>query len=113
MPDDDGVSVYRLVILEANGHTWRDVVKTRWNRVVELEVTGVRAIAPLDVLPNPWPQGVDEPEHLRNAAHALITGWAGLSKKERHRLAQGLAQIASFVGNGALPPPSPLADTGS
>lgn len=104
MPDDDGVSVYRLVTLEALGLTWRDVVKTRWNRVVELEVSGVRAITPLDVLSDSWPHGVDEPAHPRNAAHALITGWAGLSKNERHRRAQGLAQIASFVANGTLPP---------
>jgi hypothetical protein len=54
--------------------------------VVRIGVADVRSIDPLDVRDDPWPQDIPESQHPRNAAHALIVGWAGLSKKiERQR----------------------------
>ena len=103
LPDEEGVSVYRVTILEELGLTWRDVVKTQLNRNVELDVHEVRALPPLEVEPDPWPQEIDEPDHARNAAHALITGWAELPWNQRTRLARKLAQAASFVGGNIAP----------
>lgn len=37
----------------------------------------------LGVAPDPWPAETDDPDHLRNAAHALVVGWGSLSKGQR------------------------------
>lgn len=53
------------------------------NLVVNLAVGDIRSLVPLDVRDDPWPQDVPEPQHPRNGAHALIVGWAGLTKSQR------------------------------
>ena len=102
-PNEDGVSVYRASVLDAMGLTWTVVIRNQSTRVVELGVSDVRAIEPLDVEPDPWPNEMDEADHARNAAHALITGWVGHSKNQRHKLAQSLAKVASFMGGNVAP----------
>jgi hypothetical protein len=93
-PDDDGISVYRDAILRSNGLSPDDIRKFPWNLVVGVGVADLRTIA-LDVRDDPWPTDIDEPDHPRNAAHALIVGFTGLSRNERRKRQQALVQLAS------------------
>jgi hypothetical protein len=34
---------------------------------------------------DPWPQGIQDEYHPRNAAHALIVGWNEISKSARKK----------------------------
>jgi hypothetical protein len=103
-PDDDGVSVYRHVILESHGLGPADCVMTPTNVIVGMSTEDVRNVniadsgqtTPLDVIPDPWPSDVQDPTHLRNSAHALIVGWDGLSKKQRLRGQRALARLDSL-----------------
>jgi hypothetical protein len=96
-PDNDGVSVYRQAILEMNGLTADDCATTHRHVVVGFLAGEVRAVEPLDVIPDAWPSDVDDPGHTMNAAHALIIGWGGLkSKKVRLRAQRALSRLASM-----------------
>ena len=95
-PDEGGVSVYRESRLHAAGLTAADLVRAPQNRVVGLGVGDVRSVSPLDVHDDPWPAGIAEPEHPRNAAHALITGWDGLTRNERRDRQVALTRLPSF-----------------
>lgn len=95
-PDADGVSVYRRSRLEEEGLSASDVVRQPWNLVVSVDVGDIRSIA-LGVHDDPWPFDVDEPEHPRNGAHALITGLQHLGKKARRRRQQELVGLPSIT----------------
>lgn len=95
-PDEDGVSVYREQLLHAAGLTAADVVAAPQNLVVSLAVGDIRSLVPLDVRDDRWPQDVPEPEHPRNGAHALIVGWAGLTKSQRKERQHGLVTAPSL-----------------
>lgn len=95
-PDEDGVSVYRESVLSTSGLGAADVVRAPMNLVVSLEVADARAITPLGVRNDPWPSDIPEPDHPRNAAHALIVGWDGLSTGERRRRQQKLTKAPSL-----------------
>lgn len=95
-PDDDGVSVYRESLLQRDALTAADVVRSPQNLVVALPVGDVRAISPLGVRDDPWPVGIPDETHPRNAAHALINGWHGLSTGERRRRQRALAELVSL-----------------
>jgi hypothetical protein len=93
-PDDDGVSVYRLMVLTEAGLTPDDVVREPLNVVVGLGAGDVRSLG-LGIRNDPWPQDIDEPEHPRNVAHALITGLELLGKKQRIRRQRELTMLES------------------
>jgi hypothetical protein len=94
-PDADGVSVYRRGLLEQNGLGPEDVITGPRNLVVGVEVGDVRSIG-LGAWNDPWPTGIPDPEHPRNAAHALITGLEHLGKKTRLRRQQALVALPSI-----------------
>ncbi|MFB7982473.1 hypothetical protein [Streptomyces vinaceus] len=94
-PDTDGASVYLDSLVQARNLTPVDVTHAVTDSVWTLPVEQVRALN-LGVRRDPWPQDVDDPEHPRYAAHALITGLIGLSKKQRIRAQKGLANSASL-----------------
>lgn len=94
-PDDDGISVYRLSVLTCSGLGPADLCTRDGQLVVSLEVADVRARA-LGVRPDPWPEDVDDPQHPRHAAHALIVGFDGLSRSERRRRQQDLTRCPSL-----------------
>lgn len=98
-PDEDGVSVYRERVLHGHGLTAADVVKAPQNLVASLGVGDVRSAVPLDVRDDPWPEDIPDHLHPRNAAHALIVGWAGLTKSQRkeHQVALVNAPSLHFV----------------
>jgi len=95
-PDEDGVSVYRESRLHEQDLTAADLVKAPQNLVVSLGVGEIRAVANLGVRDDPWPSDVDQADHPRNAAHALITGWAALSRNERRERQRALATLPSL-----------------
>lgn len=95
-PDDDGVSVYRESLLQRDSLEAVDVVRAPQNLVVALPVGAVRSIRPLGVRDDPWPTGIPDEDHPRNAAHALIKGWNGLSTGERRRRQRALAALPSI-----------------
>lgn len=80
-PDNDGLSVYIDSILRQHGLTERDVQTRLASGVLSLVVGDVRA-EELGVVPDAWPKDTDDPDHLRNAAHALIVGFQSLSKRQ-------------------------------
>lgn len=94
-PDADGVSVYRRGLLEQSGLGPEDVITGPRNLVVGVEVADVRSIG-LGAWNDPWPTGIPDPEHPRNAAHALITGLEHLGKKTRLRRQQALVALPSI-----------------
>lgn len=94
-PDDDGVSVYRESVLQGRGLTAADVVVRPGNLVVSLPVRAVRAIS-LGVSDDPWPRDIPDPDHPRNAAHALIIGWDGLGKSARRQRQRALSELPSL-----------------
>ena len=95
-PDDDGVSVYRESLLQQASLSAADVVRAPQNLVVALPVGAVRSIRPLGVRDDPWPTRIPDEDHPRNAAHALINGWDGLSTSERRRRQKALAELPSL-----------------
>ncbi len=82
-PDSDGLSVYRESKLHDAGLSAADVVKAPQNLVVSLGVGDVRHAARLGVRDEPWPTGIDDADHPRNGAHALVVGWDGLTRGQR------------------------------
>jgi hypothetical protein len=96
-PDVDGVSVYRRSRLVAKRLTEADLVRAPQNLVVELGIGEIRCLARLDVKDDPWPADtLVEPRHPRQAAHALIVGWDGLSRGEKRARQQTLAALPSL-----------------
>lgn len=95
-PDDDGVSVYRESLLRRGSLTAVDVVRAPQNLVVAVPVGAVRSIRPLGVRDDPWPTGIPDEDHPRNAAHALIKGWNGLSRGERKTRQRKLADLTTL-----------------
>lgn len=93
-PDDDGISVYRHALLEAAGLTPGDVRTSPWNLVVGVGVGDLRTID-LSVNDDPWPADVPDPQHPRNAAHALIVGMEGMSRGARRRCQKALVALPS------------------
>lgn len=95
-PDDDGVSVYRKSKLAAAALTAADLVRAAQNVVVSLDVGEIRSLAQLGVHDDAWPGDVDDPEHPRNGAHALIVGWNGLGKNQRIERQRALTRLPSL-----------------
>jgi hypothetical protein len=95
-PDDDGVSVFRRGLLQAAGLGPDDIIKRPWNLVVSVEVGDVRSIG-LGARDDPWPSDIDEPQHPRNAAHALIVGLERLGRNERRRRQKALVALPSVT----------------
>jgi len=95
-PDLDGVSVYRESRLRETGLTATALVRAPQNLVIALGVAEIRRLARLGVRDDPWPQDVPEAEHPRNAAHALIVGWTGLTKSQRKERQRVLATLPSL-----------------
>lgn len=95
-PDDDGVSVYRRSILLANDLGPDDVRNAPLNLIASVEVGDLRSIT-LGVRDDPWPADIDEPDHPRNAAHALIKGLEALGKNPRRRRQKQLVALASVT----------------
>jgi len=62
---------------------------------VSIPVADVLSI-PLGAQPDPWPSDIPDPEHPRNAAHALIVGWEGLTKSARKERQRALASLPSL-----------------
>ncbi|MDX2762850.1 hypothetical protein [Streptomyces europaeiscabiei] len=104
-PDTDGASVYLDSLVQANSLEPPDVTHAPTDSVWTLPVGQVRELN-LGVRRDPWPQDVDDPEHPRYAAHALITGLLGLSKKQRIRAQKGLARSTSLKCVFMPPDPS-------
>ena len=96
-PDADGVSVYSKTAMAAVGVELSDLFVRAGNVVVELPVAAVRASEqPLDAVADPWPADIPEPDHPRNAAHALVVGFDGLTKGQRKRAQDHLVRISAF-----------------
>jgi hypothetical protein len=94
-PDSDGLSVYRHSVLVAQDPPLGppDVAVTQGNIIVSFTAAQVRSIS-LGIKKDAWPQDVPDPEHPRNAAHALVIGWAGLGKKARIRRQKEFAELS-------------------
>jgi hypothetical protein len=94
-PDTDGISVYRHTMLLENGLGPSDLVRQPLNLIVSVTVEDVRSLD-LGVHDDAWPCDADEPNHLRNATHALIVGMAKMGKNERIRTQKKLASLPSI-----------------
>lgn len=81
--DPDGISVYLRSVLSRSGLSASEVAVRPGNLVVELPVAAVVDVPPLTVRADPWPRDIPDATHPRNAAHALVVGWEGLSRAQR------------------------------
>ncbi len=95
-PDEDGVSVFRTSRLADQNLNASAVVTGPHALVVQLSIGEIRSVAQLGVRDDPWPEDVEDPDHPRYAAHALIVGWSGLSKNQRRARQQALATLPSL-----------------
>ncbi len=95
-PDDDGISVYLKFVLALSGLSAAAVAVRPENLVVEVPIAAVLEIKPLEVRPDPWPTDIPDAAHPRNAAHALIVGWNGLSKGQRKERQNALVSLPSL-----------------
>lgn len=95
-PDEDGVSVYRTHVLRTLNLGPDCLIRSPLNGVAELAARAVRA-EELDVKPDPNPKNTGEPEHPRDAAHALIIGLGELSKSRRRKAQRALAAAATII----------------
>lgn len=94
-PDEDGLSVYRHSRLAKVGLDASAVATAPEHIVFGVSVGDIRSIK-LGVRDDAWPQGVPEPGHPRNGAHALVVGWHGLTRGERARRARELTKLPSM-----------------
>lgn len=99
-PADNGVSVYRHAELESLGRSAEDVANAGRTRAVVATVLDSH-VTDLDLRVLPDPMG--EPQSI-GPAHALISGWEGLSSKESRRRQRALAE-----GCTCSHPPGPWA----
>src|SRR4051812_5677955 len=96
-PDADGVSVYSHAALSVVGVSSSALLVRAGNVLVELAVAAVRSgEPPLDAVGDPWPADIPEPDHARNAAHALVVGFEGLTKGRGNRAQDPLVRMADF-----------------
>lgn len=101
-PDDDGVSVYRSVILAHHSLGPADLVRDPLHAVAEVSAGRVRAVQ-LGVAADPQPPSPTDSHHAVGAAHALIVGFGELSKSQRKRRQRDLARAAVLCVPRTLP----------
>ena len=101
--DDDGVSVYSQSAMTDLGVEPVDLLKRSQNFVVRLAVDDVRGIDGVDVVGDPWPLDVPEPDHPRNGAHALIKGVEKGIPKELRRGRRDALLALSYELHRLLP----------
>lgn len=94
--DETGLSIYSQTIVTRRSLTYEDVCRKPHNAVASISGTeplchGLQTIA------DPWPPDAPEPDHPRNAAHAIINGIRQLAPSKQRKLARDLAKIAVIV----------------
>lgn len=96
-PDTDGVSVFRRsVLLGLDPPLGPAAVALRPSDIVAgFTVADVRSLS-LGVRDDQWPKDVEDPDHPRYAAHALITGLDGLGRNARRRRQKQLTEVPSM-----------------
>ena len=95
-PDDDGISIYRELLLSRADLGPQAVVRDPLNAVAALPAATVRGVD-LDVVPDPQPPTSSDPDPRLGAAHALIVGFPALSRSQRRRRQRDLAASARVV----------------
>lgn len=98
-PDSDGVSVYSQWAMTARDLQLGHLLRRDGNLLVGLDVNEIRTLDGLNVVGDPWPEDIEDPQeaaHPRNAAHALITGLPE-TKKARIRRQGELARLSSVA----------------
>ncbi len=82
--DVDGISVYSDWARREVKLSLASILKPPFNLLVRVPADSVRSIPGLSVVGDPWPDDIPDPDHPRNAAHALIKGVeAGIDKRTR------------------------------
>jgi len=94
--NEDGLSVYLSMILAHFALGPEALLRAPNNAVLSLAVSVLRSHG-LGVVPDAWPSDTDDPKHLRNAAHALVTGIDRFGSKAERRVRQALARSATLV----------------
>jgi hypothetical protein len=91
--DETGLSIYSKTTIERRNLTCADVCRKPHNAVASIPGSEPPRRG-LTTEPDPWPDDVPEPEHPRNAAHALIMGIADMAPNKQRQLARDFAGIA-------------------
>jgi hypothetical protein len=98
--DETGLSIYSRKIIKRRGLTFGDVCRKPLNAVAAIPGADPPERG-LRTDPDPWPSDAPEPEHPRNAAHALINGIPDMAPSDQKQLAREWADMAVLVH---LPP---------
>jgi hypothetical protein len=101
-PDDDGMSVFLSDVLAEHELGPESLIRNPNNAVVSLLASDPRSHE-LGVVRDPWPTDTDNATHMRNAAHALITGLELLGAKRLRKVQRDLACRAVWVIDPAPP----------
>ena len=102
------ISVFSHIAATALGLGPGDLARTPNEVLLRFAAARVRAVEGLDVLGDPWPQDVPEPEHPRNGAHALISALPPNQLRGAHRrlrdelLNVPMELVASHIRDGDL-----------
>ena len=96
-PDKDGLSVYRHDRLADNKLTVADVIRHPQNVVAALAAGEIRAMEDLAIVDDPYPNAGTPDDHPRDVAHALVVGWATLSKNQRIRKQKAMSTLARLI----------------
>jgi hypothetical protein len=94
--DETGLSIFSGTIIERLGLGYADVCRKPLNAVAAIPGSEPPRHG-LRTEPDPWPDDAPEPDHPRNAAHAVINGIADLAKPARNQIARDLAKVAVLV----------------
>lgn len=97
--DETGLSIFSETIMERLELTYLDLCRKPYNAVAAIPGSEPPKRG-LRTEPDPWPEDAPEPEHLRNAAHAVINGIDALAKSAQKQLARDFAKIARLVHPG-------------
>jgi hypothetical protein len=95
-PDETGLSIYSRTIITRSNLTYTDVCRKPHNAVASIPGSDPPTRG-LSTDPDPWPADAPEPNHPRNAAHAVVNGITALEPGERRQLARDWAKIATLV----------------
>lgn len=94
--DETGLSIFSNTIVERLELSHADLCRKPHNAIAALPGSEPPSRG-LRTEPDPWPVDAPEPEHLRNAAHAVINGIDALGQGEQKRVARDFAKIARLV----------------
>lgn len=94
--DETGLSIFSEAIIARREMSYADVCRKPHNAVASIPGAEPPRHG-LRTEPDPWPPDAPEPDHPRNAAHAVVNGIPALEPSAQRKVARAMARIAVLV----------------